>query len=67
MRVTCPICRQDATWENNQYRPFCSARCRTADLGAWATESYRITGQDSPGEGQEADSGAGNAADQADL
>lgn len=23
--------------------PFCSARCRTADLGKWATESYRIS------------------------
>ncbi|MBI5498167.1 MAG: DNA gyrase inhibitor YacG [Deltaproteobacteria bacterium] len=22
--------------------PFCSPRCRMADLGAWLTESYRI-------------------------
>lgn len=61
MRVTCPTCRQDADWENNKYRPFCSARCRTADLGAWASENYRITGEDSPSEGQEAEHRAGHA------
>jgi endogenous inhibitor of DNA gyrase (YacG/DUF329 family) len=26
----------------NRYRPFCSERCRVIDLGAWASESYRI-------------------------
>ncbi|HYH40417.1 MAG TPA: DNA gyrase inhibitor YacG, partial [Burkholderiales bacterium] len=24
------------------FRPFCSERCKMVDLGAWATESYRI-------------------------
>jgi hypothetical protein len=24
------------------YRPFCSERCKMIDLGAWATESYRV-------------------------
>jgi endogenous inhibitor of DNA gyrase (YacG/DUF329 family) len=24
------------------YRPFCSERCKLIDLGAWASESYRI-------------------------
>ena len=23
-------------------RPFCSERCKMIDLGAWATESYRV-------------------------
>jgi endogenous inhibitor of DNA gyrase (YacG/DUF329 family) len=27
---------------SNPYRPFCSRRCREADLGAWASESYRV-------------------------
>jgi endogenous inhibitor of DNA gyrase (YacG/DUF329 family) len=27
---------------DNTWRPFCSERCRSIDLGAWATESYRI-------------------------
>ena len=29
----------------NPWRPFCSERCKQIDLGAWASESYRITGQ----------------------
>ena len=24
------------------FRPFCSERCKMIDLGAWATESYRM-------------------------
>jgi len=24
------------------YRPFCSERCKLIDLGAWASESYRV-------------------------
>jgi hypothetical protein len=31
----------------NRYRPFCSERCRLIDLGAWASENYRIPVQDS--------------------
>jgi uncharacterized protein len=41
-RVRCPNCRRDVTWEGNPWRPFCSERCRLADLGGWATERYRI-------------------------
>jgi endogenous inhibitor of DNA gyrase (YacG/DUF329 family) len=30
-------------WDvRNPLRPFCSERCKTMDLGAWATEAYRI-------------------------
>ena len=30
-------------WDTaNPYRPFCSERCKMIDLGAWATESYRV-------------------------
>ncbi|MGZ9039143.1 MAG: DNA gyrase inhibitor YacG, partial [Burkholderiales bacterium] len=41
--VTCPQCGASVVWEPaNKYRPFCSERCKMIDLGAWATESYRI-------------------------
>ena len=41
--VTCPRCGAQAPYSpDNPWRPFCSERCRTIDLGAWATESYRI-------------------------
>ena len=26
----------------SRWRPFCSERCRTIDLGAWAAEAYRV-------------------------
>jgi len=46
MRIgKCPICRKEAPWQDNPYRPFCSARCRTLDLGAWASDTYRILGE----------------------
>lgn len=41
--VTCPQCGNNSKWDStNPYRPFCSERCKMIDLGAWATESYRI-------------------------
>jgi endogenous inhibitor of DNA gyrase (YacG/DUF329 family) len=45
--VTCPHCGKPAEWSPaNRFRPFCSERCRVIDLGAWATESYRIPVQE---------------------
>lgn len=42
-RVPCPRCRTEVLWsEENRYRPFCSERCKTIDLGAWATGEYRL-------------------------
>ena len=38
----CPICRKPTPWEGNPWKPFCSERCQTRDLGAWASESYRL-------------------------
>lgn len=32
-------------WAGNPHRPFCSRRCRLADLGAWAAERYRVAGE----------------------
>jgi len=41
--VPCPICKEQAEFSpNNQYRPFCSERCKMIDLGDWASENYRI-------------------------
>lgn len=38
----CPLCRKPVDWEQSSFRPFCSERCRTQDLGAWSSESYRV-------------------------
>ncbi|MGB7988118.1 MAG: DNA gyrase inhibitor YacG, partial [Candidatus Methylophosphatis roskildensis] len=36
-------CGKDVPWlPESRWRPFCSERCRNIDLGAWATEEYRV-------------------------
>lgn len=41
--VKCPTCGAPVAWgPEAPFRPFCSERCRLIDLGAWASESYRI-------------------------
>ncbi len=47
--VACPACGASVAWcETNTYRPFCSARCKGIDLGAWASEQYRVEAADEP-------------------
>lgn len=49
--VPCPGCQQPAPYtESNRWRPFCSERCRTADLGAWASERFRMPVDVAPGD-----------------
>lgn len=38
----CPICGKRTSRQEKHF-PFCSARCKTIDLGAWASESYVVT------------------------
>ena len=46
--VPCPTCGGDSVFaQSNVYRPFCSARCKGVDLGAWASESFRVP-EDNP-------------------
>ena len=41
--VACPQCGASIEWSpQNRFRPFCSERCKMIDLGAWATERYRV-------------------------
>ena len=41
--VRCPHCGGDSVYApSNPYRPFCSERCKNFDLGAWASESFRV-------------------------
>lgn len=45
VRLTCPICKtviEDAP-EDLPTRPFCSARCKLADLDNWLSDVYRIS------------------------
>ncbi|RTL19806.1 MAG: DNA gyrase inhibitor YacG [Burkholderiales bacterium] len=41
--VRCPQCGGDSVFApSNRWRPFCCERCRQIDLGAWASESFRV-------------------------
>ena len=49
-RVRCPGCGQPADYSPaNRWRPFCSERCRSGDLGAWASDRYRLVSPAGPG------------------
>ena len=39
----CVYCRRRE--EDPEWRPFCSERCKMADLGRWLGEEYRIPGE----------------------
>jgi uncharacterized protein len=52
-QVPCPACGSPSLFTAaNRWRPFCSARCAGVDLGAWASEAYRVAAAPPP-EGDE--------------
>lgn len=54
--VTCPCCGGDSIYApSNAYRPFCSERCKQVDLGAWASEDFRMPAEAPPGGAQYGD------------
>ncbi len=47
--VRCPNCSGDSVYgPDNAYRPFCSAKCKGIDLGAWSSEEYRMAAKPDP-------------------
>ena len=45
--VRCPQCGTPVEWTAaSRWRPFCSERCKLLDLGAWASEAYRIPAEE---------------------
>lgn len=43
----CPRCKATVTWsEDFPERPFCSARCKLLDLGAWLAEEHRLPAEE---------------------
>lgn len=46
--VACPVCARKVSWTSAcPHRPFCSERCKLIDLGAWASNTYRVAGESS--------------------
>jgi endogenous inhibitor of DNA gyrase (YacG/DUF329 family) len=61
--VPCPACRGPSLYgPSNPWRPFCSERCRTHDLGAWANEDYRVAAPPSVDESDDTGLAEGPAA-----
>jgi endogenous inhibitor of DNA gyrase (YacG/DUF329 family) len=51
--VKCPQCNADVPWTaQSKWRPFCSERCKLIDLGAWASDRYRIETPETPENGE---------------
>lgn len=50
---TCVYCRQRPV--EDRWRPFCSERCKQADLGHWLRGDYRVPAAPAPGGPEDAD------------
>ncbi len=45
VKVKCPTCNKEVLYDkSNPYRPFCSQRCRMAELGSWLSNKRFIKG-----------------------
>jgi len=44
--VKCPTCGKETQYQGNEFRPFCSERCKLLDFGAWADEEYSLAAED---------------------
>ncbi len=42
LKIRCPICKKEIKNTAPDF-PFCSERCRTIDLGKWASGEYVIS------------------------
>jgi len=50
-QVRCPAFAGRSLYSpQNPYRPFCSARCKGVDLGAWASEEFKLPDDTPPDE-----------------
>lgn len=46
LQVKCPTCRRSVPWiPEQEFKPFCSERCKMIDLGEWAMEEKVIPGE----------------------
>jgi endogenous inhibitor of DNA gyrase (YacG/DUF329 family) len=42
LKLRCPICKKTVKNTDAEF-PFCSPRCRTIDLGKWASGAYVVS------------------------
>ena len=45
LSIKCPNCSKQVIMnDESPFRPFCSERCQSLDLGDWAFENHKIPG-----------------------
>ncbi len=59
VKVRCPICKKEVKNSDPEF-PFCSRRCRTLDLGKWASGDYVIASPVKDSEERMQDRGKGS-------
>jgi len=42
LKLQCPICKKPVKKTDSEF-PFCSERCRSVDLGKWASGAYVVS------------------------
>lgn len=40
--VKCPTCHRETEYTGNEFRPFCSERCKLIDFGDWADGKFAL-------------------------
>ena len=45
--VKCPTCGKMVEYNDSEFRPFCSERCKLLDFGAWADGEYNLPAESS--------------------
>ncbi len=45
--VKCPTCEKMIEYTGNEFRPFCSERCKLIDFGTWADEGFSLPTENS--------------------
>lgn len=46
-KVKCPNCGKKTEYTGNEFRPFCSERCKLLDFGAWADGEFALPAESS--------------------
>ena len=46
--IKCPTCGREIEYDDNEFRPFCSERCKLIDFGAWADEEFTLPAENTP-------------------
>jgi len=60
----CPICGKEVTPRSaNPAFPFCTARCKSIDLGKWLNEEYRVPAPPDDALGDDGSEGASRRGD----